>query len=128
LKAYKTLAEPVLSNGREAWIITKQDERCLTSAEVKFLRKTVDCSLLDHKRNESITYYIKITRITEYLQKYRRNWLQHLNQIERSRLPRRMLHYVPKGARSKGRSTKRWWETAVTGKEEEEDDDDDIIL
>jgi len=45
MKAYIPLVEPVLSNGSEAWIIRQQDELCLTSAEVKFLRKTADSSL-----------------------------------------------------------------------------------
>jgi hypothetical protein len=45
MKVYVPLAEPVLGNGSEACIIRQQDERCLTSAEVKFLRKTAGCSL-----------------------------------------------------------------------------------
>jgi hypothetical protein len=52
MKAYIPLAEPVLSNDSEAWIVRQQDEQCLTSAEVKFLRKTAGSSLWDHKRNE----------------------------------------------------------------------------
>jgi len=36
MKVYIPLAKPVLSNGNEAWIIIQQDERCLTSAGVKF--------------------------------------------------------------------------------------------
>jgi len=55
MKAYIPLAEPVLCNGSEAWIIRQQDERCLTSAEVKFLRKTAGSSFWDHKINESVT-------------------------------------------------------------------------
>jgi hypothetical protein len=55
MKTYIPLAEPVLSNGSEAWIIKQQDERCLTYAEVKFLRKTAGSCLLAHKRNELVT-------------------------------------------------------------------------
>jgi hypothetical protein len=55
MKSYIPLAEPVLSNGSEVWIIRQQDGLCLTTAEVKFLRKTAGCRLWDHKRNESVT-------------------------------------------------------------------------
>jgi len=55
MKAHVPLAEPVVSNVSEAWIIRQQEERCLTNAEVKFLRKTAGSCLWAHKRNESIT-------------------------------------------------------------------------
>jgi hypothetical protein len=39
MEAYIIMAEPVLNNGSEAWIIRQQYERSLSSAEVKFLNK-----------------------------------------------------------------------------------------
>jgi hypothetical protein len=39
LSAYKTLARPVLTYGREARIVRKQDEQTLTTAEMKFMRR-----------------------------------------------------------------------------------------
>lgn len=55
MNAYIFLARPVLSSGSKVWTNRKQDEWCLTSAEMKFLRKTAGYSLFDHKRNELIT-------------------------------------------------------------------------
>jgi hypothetical protein len=55
MNAYKFLARPVLSSGSEAWTNSKQDEQRLTTAKMKFLRKTAGYSLLDHKINELIT-------------------------------------------------------------------------
>jgi hypothetical protein len=52
------------------------DEQCLKSVDMKLFRKTASCSLLDQKRNELI--------IADYLQQYRRNWLQHINGEEAS--------------------------------------------
>jgi hypothetical protein len=91
----------------------KQDEQHLTSAEMKVVRKTAGYSLLDHKRSELITE-LKTTPITEYLQQYRINWLQHINLVEHSRLPTQMLHCVPTERRFRGRLLKRCQET-VTG-------------
>jgi hypothetical protein len=76
------LARPLLSHGSEAGTVRKQGELCLPSAEMKCLRKTV----LDHKGNEIITEEPKITPIKGHVQQYKRNLLQHINQIERSRL------------------------------------------
>jgi hypothetical protein len=46
------MEKPVLSNGSEAWIIRQQYERCLSSAEVSFLRKTACSSLWDRKKKK----------------------------------------------------------------------------
>jgi hypothetical protein len=49
LKVYKTLARPVLTYGNEAWTIRKTNERRLTTAEMRFMRRTAGCSLLEHR-------------------------------------------------------------------------------
>jgi hypothetical protein len=54
LRAYKTLARPVLTYGSEAWTIKKQEEQRLTTAEMKHMRRTARYSLLDHMRNKHI--------------------------------------------------------------------------
>lgn len=114
LKAYKVLARPVLMYGSEAWTVRNSDVQRLTTAEMRFLRRTAGYSLLDHKRNELITKELKITPIYEHLNHYRQKWLNHVNRMDRSRLPRQILRYIPHGRRSLGRPLKRWTET-VTG-------------
>jgi len=42
-----------------------------------FFRKTAGYNILDHKRNELVTEELKTTPTAEYLQQYKRNWLQH---------------------------------------------------
>lgn len=68
MKSCKLLARPLLSYGKGAWIIRKQDEWHLTSAEMEFLRKNVGYFLLVHRRNELITGELKKTPASEYLQ------------------------------------------------------------
>ena len=53
---------------------------------MKLLGITAGCSLLEHKRNESIAKELQITQIVEYLDDYRRNWFQHVNRMQHSRL------------------------------------------
>jgi len=89
------LARPLLSYGNEAWAIRKAGRTASCVSEMKFLRNSAGDSPLDHKINELITEEPKIKPTAEYLQRYRRNWLHHVNRMDCSRLPRQMLHYVP---------------------------------
>jgi hypothetical protein len=102
MKAHKILARLVLIHGSEAVTIRKQGELCLPSAEMKFLRKTVSYSLLDHNGNEIITEGPKITPITGHIQQYKRNLLQHINQMELSRLQDKCFTKSPEEDRQDG--------------------------
>jgi hypothetical protein len=90
------LARPLLSYGNEAWTIRKAGKTASYVSAMKFLRKSAGYSLLDYKINELITEEPKIKPTAEYLQRYRRNWLHHMNRMDCSKLPRQMLHYIPK--------------------------------
>jgi hypothetical protein len=58
--------------------------------------RTAGYSLLDHKtmRNEYILDKIKVTPITEYVNNYKQNWLQHVKRMDRARIPKQMFRYV----------------------------------
>jgi len=64
--------------------------------------------------------------------KYKQNWINHLERMANTRLPKRALNYKPRGRRDCGRPRKRWQcVDAGTGQmthsmEEDDDDDDDI--
>jgi hypothetical protein len=104
----------MLTYGSEAWTVRKRDEQRLTTAEIKFMRRTAGYSLSDRMRNKHILDKTKVTPITEYVNKYRQNWLQHVKRIYRARIPKQMFRYAPTGQRLPGRPKKRWLET-VTG-------------
>jgi hypothetical protein len=80
---------------------------------MKFMRRTAGYSLLDQMRNKYVLDKMKVTPITEYVNKYRQNWLQHGKRMDRARVPKQMFQYAPIG-RLPGRPKKRWLET-VTG-------------
>jgi predicted ArsR family transcriptional regulator len=65
--------------------------------------------------------------------KYKQKWINHLERMDNTRLPKHALNYRPRGRRDRGRPRKRWQHVdAGTGQStyamEEEDDDDDILL
>jgi hypothetical protein len=78
------------------------------------MRRTGGYSLSDHTRNEHILDKMKVTKITEYVNNYRQNWLQHLKRMDRARIPKQMFQYAAIGRRLPGRPKRRWLET-VTG-------------
>jgi hypothetical protein len=78
LKLYKTLALPTLLYSSEIWTIKQCDKNMLGTAEMKYLRRTAEYTLLDHKRNGKILK-LHVTPLEEKLCTYRHNWFQHVH-------------------------------------------------
>jgi hypothetical protein len=57
---------------------------------MEFMKRNAGYSLLDCMRN-NILDKIKVTPITEYLNNYRQNWLQHVKRMDRARIPKHVL-------------------------------------
>jgi hypothetical protein len=108
IKVYKTLARPILTYGSEAWTICKSDGTTITAIEMKFLR-TAGHRKLDKKRNTEILQELKINSVLEHTDQYRNNWKQHVQRMDRSRIPRQMMTCRPKGKRSLGRPLNKSW-------------------
>jgi hypothetical protein len=106
IKVYKTLARPILTYGSEAWTICKSDRTRIIANEMKFPRRTAGYTKLDKKRNMEIIREFKINSVLEHTDQYRNNWQQHAQRMDRSRIPRQMMTYCPKGKISLGRPLK----------------------
>ena len=46
--------------------------------------------------------------IAKEIKQYQKKWLQHVQRMDRNRLPKQALQYKPKGRRNIGRPRKRW--------------------
>ncbi|PSN42611.1 hypothetical protein C0J52_25202 [Blattella germanica] len=91
----------------------KTDEKKITAAELKSMRMTAGCSLLEHLRNADILEELKINPIVEYVQHYRRNWKSHVQRMNNNRAPKQILAYNPRGCRILRRPMKRWRENTM---------------
>jgi hypothetical protein len=60
--------------GSEARTVRKADEKRLQAAEMKFMRKTADLTLWDHKMNEEVLNNLKVEPIFKFIQNYRANF------------------------------------------------------
>ncbi|KAJ4431469.1 hypothetical protein ANN_20067 [Periplaneta americana] len=109
---YKTLAQPVLSYGSEAWTVKNKDVSRITASVMWFMRATAGYTRWDHKKNEDLMQELQIEPIMQFISKYQLQWEGHLERMNRCKIPKALLHYHPYGKRSLGRPKKRWTENS----------------
>jgi len=108
MKFYKVVARPSLLYGSETWVTTKRDMTGLEAAEMRFLRSVTGYTRLDNIRSEVIRKELEISGIQDVRLKYKQNWINHLERMDKTRLPKHALNYKPRGRRDRGRPRKRW--------------------
>ena len=62
---------------------------------------------LDKEKNQCIRGKTGAQNIQE-IKQYQKKWLQHVQRMDRNRIPKQALRYRPKGRRNIGRPKKRW--------------------
>jgi len=75
---------------------------CLEAAEMHFLRSVMGYTTLDKIRSEVIRKELEISGIQDMRLKYKQNWINHLERMDNSRLPKHVLNYKPRGRRDRG--------------------------
>ena len=108
MKFYKVVARPSLLYGSETWVTTKKDMTLLEAAEMRFLRSVTGYTRLDKIRSEVIRKELEISGIQDVRLKHKQNWINHLERMDNTRLPKHALNYKPRGRRDRGRPRKLW--------------------
>ena len=108
MKFYKVVARPSLLYGSETWINMQIEMTRLEAAEMRFLRSVTGYTRLDKTRSQDIRQEIEISGIQGVRLKYKQNWINHLERMDNTRLPKYALTYKPPGRRDRGRPRKRW--------------------
>ena len=80
----------------------------LEGAEMRFVRSIKGYTRLYKIRSEVISKELKISGIQDVTAKYKQNWINHLEGMDITRLPKHALKYKPRGRRDRGRPWKRW--------------------
>jgi hypothetical protein len=73
---------------------------------MKYVRITVRYTWTDHKTNKEAGKELNVTPVLDKIQRYKRNWIQHVNRMPRKSFPRILKNYIPKGRRTPGRQLK----------------------
>jgi hypothetical protein len=69
--------------------IRSNDRKRLISAEMRFIRRTLGCTLFDHKRNEELMdKKLKTTPIIDFVTQYRKNWKEHVHRMTPGKIPK----------------------------------------
>ena len=93
--------------GSEALVLKKGEEQHLEAAQMKFLRHLLGITKLDKEKNQCIREKTGAQNIVKEIKQYQKKWLQHIQRMDRNRLPRQALKYRPEGRRNIGRPKKR---------------------
>jgi hypothetical protein len=80
----------------------------LEAAEMHFLRSVTGYTRLETIRNEVIRQELEISGIQDVRLKYKQNWINHLERMDNTKLPKYALTYKPRGRRDRRRPWKRW--------------------
>jgi hypothetical protein len=125
-----------LKFGSDAWVLKKRERQRLEVAQMKLLRHLLGITKLDKGKNQCIKEKREHRTVKE-IKQYQKKWLQHLQRMDRNRLPRQALKYRPEGRRNIGRPMKRWRANStlrikeqgmhLTLNEHDDDDDDDDV-
>uniref|UniRef100_A0A8D8PVV0 Craniofacial development protein 2 n=1 Tax=Cacopsylla melanoneura TaxID=428564 RepID=A0A8D8PVV0_9HEMI len=112
MQIYKTLIRPVVTYGSETWTLTVADRERLRRFERKIIRKIYggvkennewriryNHELNDILENKDIVRFIKSRRI---------QWFGHLQRMDDSRMPKRILNAKVYNPRRRGRPKMRW--------------------
>jgi uncharacterized Fe-S cluster-containing protein len=89
-------------------VTTKRDRTRLEAAKMRFLRSVKGYTRLDKIRSEVIRKKLKTSGIQDVRYKYKQNWINHLERMDNTRLPKHALNYKPLERRDCGRPRKRW--------------------
>ena len=107
VRIHNITAKAALKFGSEAWVLRKREEQRLEAAQMKFLRHLVGITKLDKEKNQCIGGKTGAQNIVKEIKQYQKKWLQHVQRMDRNRLPRQALKYRTEGRRYIGRPKKR---------------------
>ena len=100
-KFYKVVARLTLLYGSATWVTTTRHMTRLEAAEMRFLRSIEGYTRLDKIRNEVIRKDLEISGTQDVRSKHKQNWIDHLERMDNTRLPKQALKHKPRGRRDR---------------------------
>jgi hypothetical protein len=74
---------------------------------MRFMRTTAKYIWSDYKRNDVTLKELKTEPVMGKIIKYKNNFIQHVNSMQKDRIPKLSKNYKPRGRRNRGRPMKR---------------------
>lgn len=112
MQIYKTLIRPVVTYGSETWTLTVADKERLRRFERKVIRKIYGGVKENNewriRYNNEINDILENGDIVRFIKSRRIQWFGHLQRMEDSRMPKRILNAKVYNTRRRGRPKMRW--------------------
>ena len=108
LRIHIITAKAAMRVGSEVWVLQKREEQRLEAAQMKFLRHLLGITKFDKEKYQCIREKTGAQNIVKEIKQYQKKLLQHVQRMDRNRLPSQALKYRPEGRRNIGRPKKRW--------------------
>ena len=108
---YQAVVLSTLLYGSESWNTIVQEEKRLTAFHTRCLTRILGLSWQDHEPNEVIFERTSQVPLISILRHKCLTWLGRVTRMHQSRLPRRLLHWEPRGRCRPGRQRMRWKDT-----------------
>jgi hypothetical protein len=106
IQIYNTLTLPTLLYGSENWTIKANDKTRISASEMRLMRTTAKYIWSDYKRKDDILKELRTEPVMGKILKYKNNWSQRVNRMQRNRFPKLLKNYKPRGRRNRGRPMK----------------------
>ena len=93
----KVVARPALLYCNASWVTMTRDMTRPEAAEMRFRRSVKGYTRLDKIRSEVIRKELEISVIQDVRSKHKQNWINHIERMDNTRLPKHALNYKPRG-------------------------------
>ena len=118
LQIYRTEVRPVVTYGSESWTITMEEEKSLAVFERKTLRRIYgpvkENELWRIRRDDELESIIKGENIVRFIKGQRIRWLGHIERMQDTAIPKKMLYGKLYATRRRGRPKMRWLDEVST--------------
>ena len=111
LRIYDAIIKSNLLFGAETWRLTENNKRKLLAVEMDAIRRSARTSRLDRVRNETIRDKMgRQKTIVEEIESAQLKWYGHVRRMDNTRLPQKVLNWLPQKRRKRGRPRTNWME------------------
>ncbi|XP_030746574.1 uncharacterized protein LOC115875294 [Sitophilus oryzae] len=111
LRIYDAIIKSNLLFGAETWRLTENNKRKLLVVEMDAIRRSARTSRLDRVRNETMRDKMgRQKTIVEEIESAQLKWYGHVRRMDNTRLPQKVLNWLPQKRRKRERPKTNWME------------------